>query len=134
GYAKMDALICVLSDAPEKHQPLVPLADRRELLYALGVDNVYTDRSVAESIRLLRPAYFVKGNDWAGKLPQDIVDACQEYGTRIVYTDTVTQSSSKLLADYQRRVNAEKLAALETFVSQQKPASKPWEPVTDYSR
>lgn len=125
-------LICALSDAPHKHQPLVPIQERSSVLRALGVD-VVVGGSVRDAIGILRPAKYIKGRDWDGKLPAEEVAICQELGVEIVYTDTVLQSSSKLLADYERKRNAEKLAAFERFVQSQTPAEKPWEPVTDYS-
>lgn len=126
-------VVCVLSDAPEKHPPLVPIAERASLLQALGVARVIIGQSVASALFLERPQAYYKGADWRGKLPQEQIEVCARYGIQIVYTDTITQSSSQLLGAYERSRNAAKLAAFEQFVSQQKPADAPWEPVTDYS-
>jgi cytidyltransferase-like protein len=127
-------IVCAVSDNPAKHPPLVPLAERVELLTALGVHALANPHpTCAPLIRVLKPAFYIKGRDWKGKLPEDEMAACAEVGTVIDYTDTVTQSSSTLLADYQRRLNAEHLEAFERFVQGQTPAEKPWEPVTDYS-
>lgn len=127
-------VIAHVSDAPDKHPPLVPLEHRRTILQALGCITTVSDIPVASAIRIFRPLAFLKGSEWRDKLPQDIVDACTATGTPIEYCDTRRNSSSALLADYERARNAEKLAALESFVQQQTPADKPWAPVTDYSR
>lgn len=43
------------------------------------------------------PRYLVKGEDWRGKLPDDVLEACQMAETEIVYTPTREMSSSKRL-------------------------------------
>jgi cytidyltransferase-like protein len=128
-------VICAVSDSPAKHQPLVPLAERGQILSALGVEVITHDGpTVLSLLRHVRFDYYIKGEDWRGRLPMDEVDACIAQGTKIVFTDTVTQSSSFLLGDYERKRNAEKLSAFEAFVKDQPAITKPWEPVTDYSR
>jgi cytidyltransferase-like protein len=125
---------CALSDAPAKHPPLVPLEQRAELLRHLGVNRIITHQDdLCGVLRTIQPRVYLKGKDWDGRLPPEQVETCRELGIRIDYLDTVTESSSRLLAEYQRKLNAEKLAAFEEFVANQKPAAKPWEPVTDYS-
>ncbi len=127
-------LLCVLSDAPEKHPPLVPLADRAALLKWLGADKVITGSTVAQVLEQERPRAYIKGSDWRDRLPADQVEVCQRLKISMVYTETRKASSSALLANYERARNAQKLAALERFVQSQTPAEQVWEPVTDYSR
>lgn len=100
---------CAVSDAPAKHPPLVPLAERARLLAMLTRGTVLHDWTIPEAIRYLKPKYYVKGKDWEGKLPADEVEACQRHGVEIIYTDTVTQSSSRLLANYVQRASAMRL-------------------------
>ena len=127
-------VLCVVSDS-DKHPPLVPLDHRAALLAALTHGDVYQECSVTEAIVRYEPDAFLKGYEWDGRLPQEIVDACALVGTEIMYcAGTRLESSSALLAHYERARNAEKLAAFERFVQGQKPADTPWEPVTDYSR
>jgi SAM-dependent methyltransferase len=126
-------VVCAISNNPAKHPPLVPLWDCAVLLKRLGVDT-FTGMSIVQAIAHFTPKYYIKGRDWEGKLPAEEVEACARHGVAIVYTDTMQQSSSRLLADYERARNAEKLAAFERVVAEQQPADKPWEPVTDYSR
>lgn len=126
-------VVCALSEQSDRHPPLVPWWDRFVLLSSLGVTVIENDLGIAHILRTLQPKAYIKGQDWKDRLPLDQVEACAEVGAEIIYTDTVTQSSSRLLADYQRRLNTEKLAQFEAWVSTQTPADKPWEPVTDYS-
>lgn len=129
----------VLSDAAWKHPPLVPLGQRASILTEMGIEYVYQLLStgypyqVSQVLEQLKPRAYVKGSDWRDKLPGDELRVCRDFGIEIIYTDTVSQSSSALLADFERTRNANKLAQFEAFVNQQKPAEKPWEPVTDYA-
>lgn len=125
-------VVCALSDAPEKHPPLVPIHERAALIRALGVHHMVGD--VLSALREVKPKYYIKGKDWEGRLPPDEVLVCNSLGIEIVYTDTLRQSSSQLLADYVTRCNGDALQRFEQVVNQQQPASRPWEPVTDYSR
>jgi len=43
------------------------------------------------------PAYLVKGAEWRGKLPADVLKACQEAETEIIYTHTREKSSTERL-------------------------------------
>lgn len=101
------ALICVLSDAPWKHPVLVPIEQRKVILEALGVVRVRIVTDVATEIPQIitaeQPDFYVKGADWSGKLPAQERAACAAAGTAIVYTMTMQESSSKLLADYHQR-------------------------------
>ena len=134
-YARgLGRVMCALSDAPEKHPPLVPRSDRVGLLTALGVSSVIVhDGALAPVLERACPAVYLKGQDWAGRLPADEVETCRRLGIAIRFMPAPTRgSSSALLADYLQRVTAERLDALEQFVRTQ-PAAHPWQPVTDYS-
>lgn len=56
------------------------------------------DPSVAEMVRERRPRLFVKGLDWAGELPTDVIDACDEVGCQIVYVHTPGRHTSEARA------------------------------------
>lgn len=56
------------------------------------------DATLAATIRDLEPVYLVKGEDWRGRLPSDVVSACKEVGTQIVYVDTQEKTSTERLA------------------------------------
>jgi cytidyltransferase-like protein len=127
-------LVCALSDAPSKHPPLVPLKERAQLLEALGCCVIPHDGTdIPRIIQALKPSAYIKGADWAGKLPEAELAACHRTGTSVVFTDTKDQSSSKLLAEYERARTAEKLADFELFVQTQAD-QEPWKPVTPYDR
>jgi len=124
----------VVGDDLARHPPLVPLGQRAFVLAGLRwVRGVSCGFPLADEIRRLKPTWFVKGVDWAGRMfPSDVMDALREVGTGTRYLESpLMESSSELLADYQRRQNTEKLAALESWVSTQ-PEAKPWVPVTPY--
>lgn len=82
-------------------RPVFDDDERREQLLDLRfVDEVYICHAArAEpAIRKYRPAVYVKGVDYLGApvIPQDI-EACAEFGTEIVFTDTRKYSSGKLV-------------------------------------
>jgi glycerol-3-phosphate cytidylyltransferase-like family protein len=61
-----------------------------------------SDLATVEVLRLLKPKFYVKGNDWVdrGGVPQVEADVCVELGIEVVYLPTVTNSSSKILHDF----------------------------------
>lgn len=82
-----------------KHSPLIPEEQRVRVLDAIRyLDYVHlSGTTTAEVLRLLRPRYYVKGDDWKGKLPDEETRVCAENGIEVVYLETVTQSSTSLL-------------------------------------
>ena len=58
--------------------------------------------STRDVLRLLQPKMYVKGNDWIarGGVPTEEQQLCDELGIEVKYLETVTNSSSKLLADW----------------------------------
>ena len=68
------------------HRPLVPLAERLEVLAALRMVNAVTwfdEETPAEIIRIVRPDVLVKGGDWK---PEEIVgkDFVESYGGKVL--------------------------------------------------
>jgi len=98
-------LLCnVASDAyvRTKHPPLLPEDQRAAVVDAIRYIT-YTHINGADTetiLRHLRPRYYVKGNDWVGRLPPEQVAICREHGIEIVYLDTVLDSSSRLLQQF----------------------------------
>jgi cytidyltransferase-like protein len=75
----------------KRREPLWTLADRRFVIAHLNmVDTLVTHgpESVASAILELKPRLFVKGADWEGHLPDDVIGACSEVGASIVYVPT----------------------------------------------
>jgi len=87
-----------------KHEPLLPEAQRVQVLAALrDIDYVHlSDDTTANVLRLLRPAAYVKGQDWRDRLPSEEVALCAALGIDIVFVDTAVDSSSRLLREYLR--------------------------------
>lgn len=80
--------------------PFQSLEERARTVLAIGcVDRVVMDDSLAHAIAVLRPDYLVKGGDWRGKLPADVLAACESVGAEIIYTDTQERTSTERLAD-----------------------------------
>lgn len=82
-----------------KHQLLVPHQQRVTVIHALRDVafthvNEYDTEAVLEQ---LRPCFYVKGRDWEGRLPTRQVALCNRLGIRMVFLDTVHESSTRLL-------------------------------------
>jgi cytidyltransferase-like protein len=98
-------LLCnVASDAyvRTKHPPLLPEDQRAAVVDAIRYIT-YTHINGADTetiLRQLRPRYYVKGNDWVGRLPSEQVTICREHAIEIVYLDTVFDSSSRILQQF----------------------------------
>jgi glycerol-3-phosphate cytidylyltransferase len=88
--------------------PLLPEADRAAVLAAMrDVAHVFLcRRGTAWSLRHLRPRFYVKGADWAGRLPPDQIDICNELGIEIIYVNCPLNSSTRIIEDFleKRRV------------------------------
>lgn len=56
------------------------------------------DMALSTAVRELVPEYLIKGVDWRGKLPADVVDACADTGTQIIYVETQERTSTERLA------------------------------------
>lgn len=130
-------LVCAVTtdaDLSLKHPPLLPEAMRLRVMDNLRVlQHVTLNRTgIVPILEALEPLAYVKGPDWVGRVPTDQVACCERLGIAIRFTSDKPRSSTALLDDYQRRVNAEKLAAFEAWATTQ-PAPVPWVPVTDYS-
>lgn len=52
--------------------------------------------SVAQTIRLLRPTYVVKGADWLHRIPQDVAEACVEAGSCLAFVETEQTHGSEV--------------------------------------
>lgn len=128
--------VCSDDDIRAKgREPLFDQATRRTVVGQLvGVDSVIIkDAPTEHLIREIKPAAYVKGADWEGKLPAEQLAACALHDVQIVYLNTVQDSSSGALRRWALRDAERGLSRLETFMAAQKPASTPWQPVTDYS-
>jgi cytidyltransferase-like protein len=99
------ALLCNITvDAytATKHPVLLPAEHRAKVIDALKpIDYTHVSPVDTETVlRELQPTHYIKGKDWEGKLPAEQIAICESQGTRIVYLDTVLDSSSRLLQQY----------------------------------
>jgi cytidyltransferase-like protein len=88
-----------------KHPPLLPQAERVQVIDAIRwID--YTHVSAVPTVEVLRlaaPRCYVKGADWRDRLPEAEASVCYDLGIDVVFLDTVIDSSSEILARYERR-------------------------------
>ena len=98
-------LLCnVASDryVRSKHPPLLPEDQRAAIVDAIRhITYTHVNRFDTETIlRELRPKYYVKGNDWEGRLPPEQIRICAELGIGVVYLDSVRDSSTRILEQF----------------------------------
>jgi cytidyltransferase-like protein len=101
---QVEVLCNVASDryVRSKHEPLLPDEERVAIVDAIRYIS-YThlnDHDTEKILWKLRPKYYVKGNDWIGRLPPDQVRICEELRIEIVYLDTVLSSSTRILEEF----------------------------------
>lgn len=87
-----------------KHKVLLNQEQRGVVLDSIKyLDFVHLSSiSTAEVIKLLEPRIYIKGNDWLtrGGIPEIEELLCRNLGIEILYLQTVTNSSSKLLQNW----------------------------------
>ena len=120
------ALLCNITvDAytAKKHPVLLPAEHRARVIDALKpIDYTHVSPVDTETVlRELQPTHYIKGKDWEGKLPPEQVRICESQGTRIVYLDTVLDSSTRLLEQFEAGPDGRaNLQAFEALVFSQK--------------
>jgi len=85
-----------------KHAPLLTEDQRVVVIDAVRyIQYTHINEINSETVlQQLMPKYFVKGKDWEGRLPLGQVEICQALGIRIVYVDTVLNSSTRILKTF----------------------------------
>ena len=80
-----------------KHKVLLPQEIRCQLIDEFrSISYVHpSDRTTAEVLEWVRPKFYVKGGHWAGKLPTRELEICERHNIKILYTDTIVDSSSE---------------------------------------
>ena len=100
-------LLCnIASDkwTSSKHRVLLSQQQRGVVIDAIKyVSFVHLSATTTLNVlELLQPKVYIKGSDWIarGGIPSDEKEICQKLGIEIMYLDTVTNSSSRLLAEW----------------------------------
>ena len=100
-------LLCnIASDkwTSSKHRVLLSQQQRGVVIDAIKyVSFVHLSATTTLNVlELLQPKVYIKGSDWVarGGVPSDEMEICQKLGIEIMYLDTVTNSSSRLLAEW----------------------------------
>ena len=110
--ARRDGHLTVVAVAPDEYirrvkgrDPRYTLADRLRVIRALACVDAALPHGAdgaANTIRSQRPYEFVKGADWAGRLPADILAAAKAVGCRItIVASDVTLHTSDALSAHQ---------------------------------
>ena len=100
-------LLCnVASDewTASKHPVLLSQQQRGVVLDAIKYLSFVhlSSTTTLEVLELLKPKIYIKGADWLarGGIPNKEKDLCNERGIEVMYLETVTNSSSRLLAQW----------------------------------
>lgn len=98
-------VLCNISDDAylrTKHPPLLPVEDRAVIIDAIRfiAFTFVSQLSTAEVLRVLRPRFYAKGDDWKGRIPDEEVEGAHKLGIEIVYLPTVLDSSSRILRQF----------------------------------
>ena len=100
-------LLCnIASDkwTTSKHRVLLSQQQRGVVIDAIKyVSFVHLSATTTLNVlELLQPKVYIKGSDWVarGGVPSEEKEICQKLGIEIMYLDTVTNSSSRLLAEW----------------------------------
>lgn len=103
-------LLCnVASDewTASKHTVLLSQQQRGVVLDAIKYLSFVhlSSTTTLDVLELLRPKVYIKGSDWLtrGGIPSKEKDFCNQWRIKVLYLETVTNSSSRLLADWSTR-------------------------------
>lgn len=90
-----------------KHPSLLDESQRAAIVDAIRyMTYTHVNQFDTETIlRELRPRFYVKGQDWDGRLPAEQVAICREHAIEIVYLNTVLDSSTRILEQYALQQN-----------------------------
>ena len=88
-----------------KHAPLLSQEERGAIVDAIRYVSFthLSAISTEEVLRRLKPRYYAKGADWRDRLPNAERRICEQGGVELVFVDTVLNSSSAILRDYEGR-------------------------------
>ncbi len=94
-------MVRVASDTAIFEKGRVPFQDLPERLVTVmhlkPVDAVCATPTLADAVREYQPTHLVKGQDWKGRLPDDVLAACIQAKTQIVFVETQARTSTERL-------------------------------------
>ncbi len=80
-------------------EPFQTQHERAEMLRQLRcVDDVCIDPTLEDAIARYRPVALIKGPDWMGRIPVEVLLMCHDIGTVIQFTHRETRRSTERLA------------------------------------
>lgn len=89
-----------------KHAILLEAAQRAAVIDSIRyIDLVHISTATTASVLSeLKPAVYAKGSDWRdrGGIPKQEQEICSSHGIKVVYLDTIKNSSSELLQKYSK--------------------------------
>ncbi len=85
-----------------KHKPLLDHEKRCQIIDSIKYI-AYTHKSLIPTykvLQILQPNSYIKGNDWEKRgLPSNELEVCDKYNIKIIFLDTVIDSSSDILKE-----------------------------------
>jgi len=103
----LPVLCCIAPDdyVASKHRLLLNQEQRLGIVDAIRYIDYVTINvtTTADILRKLQPRLYVKGKDWENRLPQEETSVCADHNIEMVFLDTVIDSSSRILKNYQYR-------------------------------
>lgn len=123
----------------KQREPYWPQLQRARTVDAVrGVDGTicHSQDSIADLIYTHRPDWVVKGSDWEGNIPLDVLHACKAVGAETIYLRTGLKSTTaarSAVPATTRRDDRFMLDGFASLVQSQRSATSAWLPVTDYS-
>lgn len=78
-------------------EPFQSLPERLATLANVHGVTATCSYALTTALHTLLPRYLVKGSDWYGRLPTDVIEACRAFDVTIVYTDTQERTSTERL-------------------------------------
>ena len=90
----------------KKHPVMLEQAKRAVVLDAIRFISyvVIADLSTAATLEAVQPKIYAKGSDWnaRGGVPKEELEICKNHNIRVVYLETVFNSSTEILKKYSR--------------------------------
>jgi FAD synthetase len=86
-----------------KHKPLLDHEKRCQIIDSIKyIDFTYqSPHSTAFVLEILKPKHYIKGNDWLNRgIEKKEKEICSQFNIKILFLDSVIDSSSKILEEY----------------------------------